>query len=329
MYYQLGIAINTLESIARRVTLRELRLLLAVARSGSILRAASEIGLTQPALSKSIGELEATFGVRLFDRNNRGVSLTPQGEIVLRRATGVFEELRQAVDELQSLADAARGELRLGGTPAVCAGLLPHAIGAVRSHRPGFRFQVAEFESGRLASEVAGRSVDLGIGREHLAGNGGDLAFERLFDDRVFVVAGARHPLARKKSVRLEETARHPWALPSASGSVTAHLDAQFRLQGLRLPDPTVATMSMLVRYELVATHAFLTVMYGSILRFGNLPASLCVLPIDLASGIPVGLIRVRNRTLAPSAEVFMQAMRDVVRPLQSLTARQLRSERP
>ena len=319
---------ETLERVLRRVTLRELRLLLAVARSGSILKAASEIGLTQPALSKSIAGIEATFGVRLFDRNNRGVSVTPQGEILLRRAAGVFEELRQAVDELQSLADAARGELRLGGTPAVCAGLLPHAIGAARSDRPGFRFHVAELESGTLASEVAGRSVDLGIGRERRGGSGCDLAFERLFDDRLFIVAGAHHPLAGRRTVRLEETALHPWALPSADGSVTAHLEAQFRLQGLSLPDPTVTTMSMLVRSELVATHSYLTVLYGSILRFGKLPAALRVLPIELPSGIPVGVVRARGRTLAPSAEVFMQALRDVVRPMQSLTARQLRGQR-
>jgi DNA-binding transcriptional LysR family regulator len=317
---------NALESAARRVTLRELRLLLAVARSGSILKAAGEIGLTQPALSKAIRDLEATFGVPLFDRSNRGVSPTPQGEILLKRATGVFEELRQAADELQTLADADRGELRLGGTPAVCAGLLPHAIGAVRRQRPGFRFQIAELESGKLAGEVAARSIDLGIGREHSASSD-DLVFERLFDDRLFVVAGERHPLAGRKPVRLKETARYPWALPSLEGSVTAHLQAQFRLQGVSPPDPVVTTMSMLVRHELVASHAFLTVMYGSTLRFGRLPSALRVLPIDLSSGIPVGLIRSRNRTLAPTVEAFMQVLRDAARPMHSLRARHFLGE--
>lgn len=319
---------NALASATRRVTLRELRLLLAVARSGSILKAASEIGLTQPALSKAIRDLEATFGVRLFDRTNRGVSATPQGEILLRRATGVFDELRQAADELQSLADADRGELRLGGTPAVCAGLLPHAIAAVRRHRPGFRFQVTELEAGKVASEVAGRSIDLGLGREP-PGTRDDLAFEPLFADRLFVVAGEQHPLASKKSVKLEETARYPWALPSLEGSVTAHLQAQFRLQGLSPPDPAVTTMSMLVRHELVATHAYLTVMYGSTLRFGKLPTTLRVLPIDLSPGIPVGLVRSRNRTLLPSADVFMQVVRDAVQPMHSLRARHLPGESP
>lgn len=314
---------NNWEHAARRVTLRELRLLLAVARSGSIMKAASEIGLTQPALSKAIGELEATFRVRLFDRSNRGVSVTPQGEILLRRATGIFDELRHAVDELQTLAGADHGELRLGATPAVCAGLLPHVIGTVRHLRPGLRFQVSELETARLAGDVADRSVDLGIGREP-PGSGGDLEFERLFDDRLFIVAGTRHPLASKKSVKLKETALHPWTLPSKDGAVAMHLEAQFRRQGVSLPDPAVTTMSMLVRYELVAAHAHLTVMYGSILRFARLPESIRVLPIDLPAGIPVGLVRSRNRTLAPSAEALAQAMRDAVRPMQALRARHL-----
>ena len=155
----------------------------------------------------------------------------------------------------------------------------------------------------------------------------GDLTFERLFDDHLFIVAGAQHPLASRRSVSLEETGLHPWVLPSANGAVTAQLEAQFRLQGLSLPDPAVTTMSMLVRSELVATHSFLTVMYGSILRFGNFPASFRVLPIDLPSGIPVGMFRVRGRTLAPSTEVFMQTLRDVIRPMQSLRAKHLRGK--
>lgn len=315
---------NNLAQAARRVTLKELRLLLAVARSGSILKAASEIGVTQPALSKAIGELEATLGVRLFDRTNRGVSLTPHGDVLVRRAIGVFEELRQAVDELQSLDDADRGQLRLAGTPAMCAGLLPYVVAAIRRHRSRFSFQITELESGRLASEVAARSVDLGIARKP-PGSSDELEFERLFDDRLFIVAGARHPLASKKTIRLKETAVHPWTLPSRDGGVAAHLEAEFRLQGLSLPEPAVTTMSMLVRSELVAENAHLTVMYGSVLRFGRLPASLRVLPIELASDIPVGLIRSRNRTLAPSADVFIQGLRDAVRPMQAVTAKHLR----
>ncbi len=316
---------KTLSGAARRVTLRELRLLLAVAQSGSILKAANEIGLTQPALSKSIGNLEGIFGVRLFDRTNRGVIPTPHGEILLRRAAGIFEELRQAVDELGFLTDASRGELRVGGTPTMCAGLLPRIISSVRGARPKFQFHVAELETDKLGSEVLTRSLDIGIGREHATGANGTLAFDRLFDDRLFIVAGAQHPLAGRRSITLEETAAHQWVLPATESSVTAQLKGEFHRQRLELPGSAITTMSMLVRYELISTNSFLTVMYGSVLRFGNAPKFLHVLPVDLPTGIPIGMVRLKNRTLTPSAEVFIRATRELVRPMPSLSARGLR----
>lgn len=316
-----------MDVVGRRVTLRELRLFLAVARSGSIVKAANEIGLTQPALSKSIAELERTFGVRLFDRTNRGVTPTPHGEVLLRRATGVFEELRQAVDELGTLTDASRGELRLGGTPTMCAGLLPRAITSVLSNRPKFRFHVAELESGKLGSEVLTRSLDVGLGREQVVGANENLVFDRLFDDRLFIVAGAHHPLAGRRSITLEEAAHQQWVLPTTEGSVTAQFGSELRKQRLELPQSTVTTMSVLVRYELIASNSFLTVMYGSVLRFGNVPKFLRVLPIALPAGIPVGILRLKNRTLAPSAEFVIAVIREMVRPMHSLSAKQLRRE--
>lgn len=318
---------NSMETIARRITLRELRLLLAVARSGSILKAANDIGLTQPALSKCIAELESAVGVRLFDRTNRGVTPTPHGEVLLRRATGVFEELRQAVDELGFLTDGSRGELRIGGTPTMCAGLLPRVISTVLDQRAHFRFHITELESGRLASEVLTRSLDFGIGREHNAGDNDDLVFDRLFDDQLFVVAGAKHPLATRRSVTLDEVARHQWLLPATDGSMMLQLRNEFHRQKLELPKSAVTTMSMLVRYELIATNCFLTVMYGSVLRFTNAPRFLRVLPLDVRTRVPIGIIRLKNRTLAASAELFMETVREVVRSMSSLSLMQLRRE--
>jgi DNA-binding transcriptional LysR family regulator len=179
------------EQVARRITLRELRLVLAVARAGSILKAGNEVGLTQPALSKCISELEAKLGVRLFDRTNRGVVATPQGQIMLRRAAGVFEELRHAEDEIASLGEGNHGEVRVGGTPTMCAGLLPKAISSVLSQRPNLRFEVIELALEKLSSEVLTHSLDFGVGRE--PGNAESFIFERLFDDRLFVIAGAPH----------------------------------------------------------------------------------------------------------------------------------------
>ena len=315
--------------IGRRVTLRELRLFIAAARSGSMLRAADEIGLTQPALSKSIADLERTLGVRLLERNSRGVRPTPHGEVLLRRATGVFEELRQAVDELGFLTDASRGQLRIGATPTLCAGLLPAVINGMLGSRPRFHFEAAELDSRKLAGEVLARSVDLAIGPEHIASENPQLAFERLFDDRLFIAAGPHHPLAGKRSLRFEELTRCRWVLPSPDASVTAQLRSEFQSRGLQPPEVAVTTMSVLIRSELIARGGFLTLLYGSVLRFASRPELLRVLPIDLPSGISVGALRLRDRTLAPGADLFVRAARETARPLGGLKAAALQRKRP
>ena len=104
-------------------------------------------------------------------------------------------------------------------------------------------------------------------------------------------------------------------------------LSNEFDRKKLELPKSVVTTMSMLVRYELIATNRFLTVMYGSVLRFGNAPRFLRVLPLNVQAGVQIGIIRLKNRTLAASAELFMENVREIVRPMSSLSAAQLRRD--
>lgn len=315
---------RSVDAIARRMTLRELRLLLAVARSGSILRAAQDVGVTQPAVSKSIADLEGVLGVRLFDRTNRGVEPTPHGRVVLLRAAGVFDELRQAVEELDFLSGSSGGELRIGGTPAMCGGLLSHAIRTIESERPDVQFHVVELESEKLVGEVRARAIDVGLAREPTLGLADDIAFDPLFEDRLFVVAGAHHPLAGRRSIKLEEVADQRWVLPMPQSPVNQQFRSAFERLESRLPHPAVTTMSLLVRYELLATDRFVTVLHGSLLQFGNMPSYVRVLPIELSAGIPIGLTKVRNRTVAPVAELFTQRMREIVEPMRSLSAHKL-----
>jgi len=323
----------SLDRIARRVTLRELRLLLAVARCGSILQAAQDVGLTQPAVSKAISDLEALLGARLFDRGNRGVEPTPQGRVVLARAAGMLEELRMAVDELAVLSGAAAGELRIGATPAMCGGLLPHVIGTLPqgtgpgSTRAGVRYQVAEMEAEKIAGGLRDRTLDCGVGRAPQAD--ADLDFEPLFTDRLFVVAGAGHALARRRSVSAGEAARQRWLLPPAQSAVSRQVHAAFTQLGTHLEPPTINTMSILMRCELLDSGDYLTVLHGSLLRFGRVAERLRVLPIDLPAELPIGVLRMKNRTLTPLAERFIAHLRESSAKLNALSAAQLRRRRP
>lgn len=275
---------KSVDSIVRRVTLRELRLLAVIARSGSILRAAQEVGLTQPAVSKALADLEEALGVRLFDRNNRGVEPTPHGRVFVRRALAVFDEMRHAVEELNFLTDSTSGEIRVGGTPTMCGGFLSHAVAAMELERPGIRYKLVELESERLVAEIRARFIDIGIGREPLARSDDDLSFERLFDDPLYVVAGADHPLARRRRITPAELAGQRWVLPMPEAPVSQQLRDVFERQGASMPASIIASMSVLVRYELLSTNRFLTVLYGSMLQFGSMPSNLRILPVELSA---------------------------------------------
>jgi DNA-binding transcriptional LysR family regulator len=123
------------EHISRRLKLRQLEVLIAVAQSGNMAKAAGQLAITQPVVSKTIADLEKTLGMRLFDRDRRGVALTPYGRALLKRSIAVFNDLRTGVMELELLADPTAGELRIGSSDAVASGMVGSIIDTLRRLR--------------------------------------------------------------------------------------------------------------------------------------------------------------------------------------------------
>src|SRR5258708_25185724 len=145
------------ERVAQRLKLRTLHVLDAVVRSGSMAKAASLLNVTQPAVSKAIGELERALGVRLLDRNPQGVQATIYGHALLKRGTAIFDELKQGVKEIRFLADPTAGEVRIGCGEAFGAGLLPPL-----PSRPGRLFSRLRYPIGLTHRPQGGLSGFLG-----------------------------------------------------------------------------------------------------------------------------------------------------------------------
>src|SRR5439155_8866795 len=113
------------DRIGRRVKLRDLHILMAVADTGSMAKAAARLGISHPAVSKAISEIEGTLGVRLFDRGSQGAELTAYGEVLLRCGINVFDEMQQGLRSLEHLSDPHSGEVRLGCTDIILHSLVP------------------------------------------------------------------------------------------------------------------------------------------------------------------------------------------------------------
>src|SRR5437764_285975 len=156
------------ERIGQRIRLRDLHILLAAAEAGTMAKAAAALGISQPAVSKAIGETEQTLGVRLLDRTTKGLVPTEYGQALLQRAVTIFDELRQVADELRFLADPMTGQLRLGCSESMTAGLLPAIIAQMSSRYPRVTLHAAQTSFAPLQfRELRERTIELVLGRIH------------------------------------------------------------------------------------------------------------------------------------------------------------------
>ena len=299
------------DRVTGRLKMSDLRMLLAVAQWGSMSKAARHLNITQSAVSKALTELEQTLGVRLLDRNPQGVEPTPYGRALLNRGIAIFDELQQGVKDIQFLADPTAGELRIGiGAPM--AGFLSDVIERLSLRHPKMLFHVVQRDvTVLLNSDLRGRMIDLVLGRVAIPIDEETFSAEILFDDHLFVVAGATNPWIRRRKIALAELLGERWILPALAGLAGVHMADAFLANGLQVPRVSVITNSIHVRNRLLATGRYLATVPGVELRFSDQRKSLNVLPVNLkVRPRPVGIIALKNRTLGPAAQIFVDEVR-------------------
>ena len=205
-------------------------------------KAAHHLGISQPALSKSIKKLEGELGVDLFERHPGGVQPTLYGECLARRGYAIRADLESAVEEIQQLREGDGGEVRLGAAPALSPHFLPRVIAAAQELQPRLRFVVREGLYDMLAHEVAQGRLDFALTNLPANGIAEALQAEELFRDR-FVVCGSRsHPLAQARKVHAEELVAYPWITPPREGPVWRRLTEVCVAAGIAPPRPVLET---------------------------------------------------------------------------------------
>ena len=182
------------DRIGRRLKLRDLHILLAVAQAGSMSRAADRLAISHPVVSKTIADLEHALGVRLLDRTSQGTEPTTYGRALLSCGTVVFDELRRGVQEIAFLSDPTVGELRIGSAAPYIEGLVPAVIARLADRYPQISFRVTDTDAVSLCGMLRERKLDLVLGRVLSSVFGEDLSSEFLFDDCMHVVAGPKSP---------------------------------------------------------------------------------------------------------------------------------------
>src|SRR5690242_19716020 len=181
--------------IGRRIRLRDLEIFLSVTQRGSMAQAAAELGISQLAVSGVIADLERTLGVPLFDRSTHGVKPTKYARTMVDRSVAAFDELKQGIRTLESLADPTAGELWVGCIESIAASMLPPIIRQLLQRFPRAVVHVSRLTSPTLKlRDLCDRNLDLVLARnvKHSLTEEKELKVEPLFDDRVAIVAGAK-----------------------------------------------------------------------------------------------------------------------------------------
>jgi DNA-binding transcriptional LysR family regulator len=310
------------DRIGRRVKLRDLHILLAVAQTGSMVRAAKNLAISQPVVSKTIADLEHVLGIRLFDRSARGLEPTAYGRAFIDCGTTVFDELRRGVQAIEFLSDPTCGSLRIGGASPFIDEMIPAVIARLAQRYPRIDFQVVENNTPSLCALLRERKLDLVIGRTSTGGFSEDLLSDTLFADRMCVVAGMGSRWSRSRKMKLSALANEPWVMPEPDDLIWPLVDAEFRAAGVAPPIPKVISSSMTVRFRLIETGGFLTILPSSTLLFAKQRVRIKVLPVlRTAQPQAAEILTLRNRTSNPIAKLFVDELRAFAGP--SLASRQ------
>lgn len=240
----------------RRLKLKPLLIFERVLSSCSIARAARELNLTQPAVTKAIQELEADLDVPLFERTNRGVSPTCYGQLLGNRVKTVIAELRYLTDEINAFRTGDSGHVIIGTVISASARLLPMAIARLKERRPGVLVTVRDGPTDQLFPALATGELDIVVGRLPER----DLPLSRmytfnhsmLYREALCAVVGCKHPLAGAADIKLADLLDWPWIFPLQVSPARLTAEHLFRDAGLELPTNVVESLSVLTNIGLM-----------------------------------------------------------------------------
>jgi DNA-binding transcriptional LysR family regulator len=306
--------------VGRRLRLRDLQVLSTVAERGSMAKAAAHLGVSTPTVSEVIANLEHSLGVRLFDRSPQGVEPTKYGHALLKRIVIVFDELKQGIKDIEYLADPTLGEVRVASQVSFAATILPEVVQRFTQEHPRavvYEDDVIIFSA--LVSGLRERKYDLALTRldRPLTGEEDDLNVEVLFNDRVVLAAGTHTQWARRRKIDLAELVDEPWLHSAPDTWNSARLAEAFQARGLPMPRANLVSLSVPIRAHMLVHGPYIASIALAALRLYTERYPIKVLPVDLPDQTtPIGLVTLKNRTMSPVVERFIERVRNFTRPM-------------
>jgi len=263
------------------ITLRHLRALVALSDLKLVARVSEALGVTQPAVSKQIAELEKIVGVPVVTRDRNRLYLTPIGIRLADHARQALSQLDRAAFDIEAMTSGVSGSVSIGVVSSVAPTLLPGTIALFKRSTPQANVSVSEGHFVELLPQLEAGALDLIIARvwqpQELAG----IDQMALFSEPVVVVAGRNHPLVQAGDVTWADVAEYPWILPQPNSVARQAVDALFAANGLSPATNTIASLSLALNLELLRVMPALGLLPQRIAHVQATRGETVTLPLD------------------------------------------------
>jgi LysR family transcriptional regulator of gallate degradation len=292
----------------------KLQLLIRLADLRNISTAATQMSMTQAGASMALARIEAVLGQPLFQRRMQGMIPTEAAEQLIMRARRVFAELRHMVSDVSAISGALAGTVVIGATPLGRTEPFTSAVAGVVTRHPELQVTSVESLYDPLISGLRSGDIDIVFGVLRPTHLSHGLITERLFTDRLCVVARAGHPLARRKRLQMPELIAERWILPRPNALARPQFDSNFRQLGLEPPVPSIETGDLSIVRQLLCVSDLLAVTSPYQISFELRSGLIVELPVKFSGeSREVGFIVREGAMLSPAALAVLDAVRHQV----------------
>lgn len=311
-------ALNDAPPLLRsRLTIRHLAVLASLGRHRNGHLVAAELNLSQPAVSKTVREVEDIFGMPLFESGRHGTHPNRVGEALINRAVALLNQLHDTQQEVMAIIQGESGLLRLGVIPFITPGLITQTLARLQENGIRLTVEIREGTTTDLVDQLLSKEMDCIIGR-YANIREDELDQQILRHQKFSVVVSRRHPaLGRKRRVSLADTVGYAWIVPPPRTAARNMLSDLFIKAGLTPPSVRIETASMEIIKAGLAENNLIAIMPTDIAKHYAKVDELRILPIRAESTLaPLTLIRRRHEAMLPSTRRFCEQLLDISRGL-------------
>lgn len=303
--------------IPSHIKTRQLQLLVELNQCGSVLQAASNLGMTQSAASRLLSNLEKEIGVLLFERHARGVVQTPFGEALTRRAISALAEIARAATDIEELLRGGKFPLSIGCMLSQSSSFLPAALRELAIRAPNIIVNIHVDRSAVLINGLMASKYDFVIARVRDASLNSELVYERLVNESIGVYVRPGHPLSRRRKVSLEEIATFNWILPPGETDLRVRLNGLCAQNGLPTFGGSLQTMSVPFILSMLNHTDMVVALPIDFARPFCKNKTIAAVPIELGiSSDNIGIVSKRHPSKSPQLKQGLEVFREMSRKL-------------